>query len=211
MKRVSVAEGSLHISVRRLSINGRNGYFTLYKAFNHRTKTIFLMRQSHVLLLIIIILFAGCTGITPGSDSSTEETDPEACDEVAMGPTPEKPSDLTQQSAIEYVEAHANASVWNQLANGSQSVSIKSVFTSVLNRTESGYVIHVTTDYGYQLCDGAHGDDVDNRDYFINDSLIAVRLSSNRTYFTSAEKHRLISATEVLQNGTVITSKNTTG
>jgi hypothetical protein len=178
-------------------------------------------RRVLLICTVVCVVLAGCTGSgglgtdtpntpTDGPSSEGNGNGGDECREVESRETPDFPTNVTRQTVIEYAEAHAHASLWNQLADGSQSVSIKSVFGFVLNQTESGYVIHVTTDHGYQLCEGVHGDNVDNRDYFINDSVIAMRQSSNRTYFTSADDHRSISAMDMLQNGTVIATKNTT-
>jgi len=166
-------------------------------------------RRVLLICTVVCVVLAGCTG-SGGLGTDTPNTPTDECREVESRETPDFPTNVTRQTVIEYAEAHAHASLWNQFADGSQSVTIKSGVEFVLNQTESGYVTHVTTDYGYHLCEGDHGDNVDNREYFINDSVIAIRQSSNRTYFRSADDHRSISATDVLQNGTVIATKNTT-
>jgi hypothetical protein len=143
-----------------------------------------MMRPLALVVVIVGVLLAGCTGggtapgtaMNPPPTETATETTPERdpCTERDSRTLPEFPTTLTNESVVEFTERYVNASAWNEVHAGDR-LRHASVSTELLllNRTDAGYVVHVTVFAHVTTCEGAQGVNSFGWDYFINESLIA--------------------------------------
>jgi hypothetical protein len=174
-------------------------------------------------LLVVVagcVVLAGCTAGVPGTDDGpTDDPDTDTptpsvdCEELDPRDAPERPSNLTRDSAVAFLESHAAATRWNEQYAGEEWVRVDVEASGfVVNRTDSGYVVHVGTRASGLTCDGAYMDPPQygpGSDYFINGSLLAV--NDTGVGVRNASVHQPVSAAEVLRNGTTIERWNETG
>jgi hypothetical protein len=150
------------------------------------------------------------TRIDDGQNTASPER---PCREQGTLETPTPPANLTNASAVSVAEAHARATTWNEDIAGkefrNQNVDADGF---VINRTESGYIVHVGVRTSWLTCDGVVADPSQygqGHDYFVNESLLAV--NERGPGVGSADEHRPVSVSEVLRNGTVVERWNLSG
>ena len=156
----------------------------------HRTNG---MRSRLALLgLALLLVLAGCTGGTPVGDSPAETTietptttatetltpivtiSPTGDSPLTPKPLPDRPENLTRDSAVEFAKSYEQAYKWNQeLTNNTFNMTISPVRSNVLNTTETGYVVHLEVGFSQTLkSDGDQmvGSGFYTANYFINET-----------------------------------------
>lgn len=197
-----------------------------------------MVQTLRLLVIALTVVLAGCAGVggvgtespeaaltdtaTPIPTTNTSDQPPHSalnrtptdaleCDPLQSRSLPDRPSNLTQESVIQFTEQYAQASVWNEHFAG-EHIQNAGVSTDgfLITQTESGYVIHVTVEFFSEGCnDSYHADSpLYGYDYFLNESLIAVNTNTMGEFFTSPADHRHVPTREILQNGTVKTRWN---
>jgi hypothetical protein len=146
------------------------------------------MRRAPLVIVAVgCAVLAGCTGGIPGTvtdDTPTADSDTETpmrsegCEQLDPRDTPVPPTNLTSESVVPFLESYAAATHWNERFAGEEYVRVD-VETNgfVVNRTDTGYVVHVGTRVSLLTCDGVFGDPAlygPGSDYFINGSMLAV-------------------------------------
>lgn len=177
------------------------------------------------ILTVVCVFLAGCAGIgvsgtgtqsTPTDDPATDapaQTYSEDCRELVPQGMPERPANLTRQSAVSFAEAYTNFSYWNAELAG-QRVRRVDVDTNgfVVTRTDTGYIIHVGRRVSRVGCDGTVADPSlygAGYDYFINESVFAVNYTGRGV--RNVTVHPPTTADEILRNGTTVERRNRTG
>lgn len=136
-----------------------------------------------VVVVVVALLLAGCASIAPdGGEPDSECPTPTAYDQQ---PLPERPATVTEETAAEFAAAHANATAWNENAGRAEMALSTNADGDVVNRTETGFVVHVSGGFTYRTCTGgqtAVADGFLRTNYFVNETLV-VRLDApeNRT------------------------------
>ncbi len=121
---------------------------------------------------------AGHASPTPAKTPPQENSCPPA-ENLSVRALPQQPSTLTNETAVAFASAYEEAIVWNDhLDNQTLSMGVSVSKATVVDRTASGYVVHVEGGLGFEKClDGGHvaGDGFINANYFVNGTT-AVRL-----------------------------------
>lgn len=143
-------------------------------------------RHSVLIALSLALLLTGCTASVPPSETATDGTatttssancpPPENYSERAL---PAPPLTLTRASVTAFVAEYEENLTWNRMVEDDYiALGVHASRTSVVNETETGYVVHVEGTLGFDRClDGSHvgGDGVFSANYFINGTTL-VRL-----------------------------------
>ena len=136
-------------------------------------------RAPTALLLALCVLFAGCasSGVGSGPTGTTTEGCPPPTN-FSTRPLPEKPETLTNETAVAFAVEYEEATTWNDVRKSAEIDLSVDARGSVVNRTETGYVVHVTGGFSTYSChDGARavGDGFISANYFVNNTTV-VRL-----------------------------------
>jgi len=150
-------------------------------------------RRSLSIALVACVLLAGCTATGPStapteSTSVTSATPPEttatACppdEDLAREPLPDAPENVTRESVRSFATAYEEATVWNrERADSTLSLGVDVSEATVVNRTETGYVVHLAGGFGVEAClDGSlvAGEGIVQTNYFVNETTV-IRLES---------------------------------
>jgi hypothetical protein len=150
-------------------------------------------RRSLSLVLVACVLLAGCTATGPStapteSTSATSATPTEttaaACppgEDLAREPLPDAPENVTRESVRSFATAYEEATVWNrERADSTLSLGVHVSEATVVNRTETGYVVHLAGGFGFEDClDGSHvaGEGIVRANYFVNETTV-IRLGN---------------------------------
>jgi hypothetical protein len=156
--------------------------------------------RSLSLALVACVLFAGCltTGSPAGPTETKTTTDhppsttpigttSEACpsaENVTRKPLPDAPENVTRKSVRSFAAAYEEATVWNrQVGYSTVSIGAHVSEATVVNRTETGYVVHLEGGFSFQDCRGGQrvaGDGIVRTNYFVNETT-AIRLEGPET------------------------------
>lgn len=137
-------------------------------------------RRALPLAVAFCLLLAGCSAGGPTETGSpTTDVDPTQPDcetnDYEQRDRPERPANVTEESAIAFAEAYENATVWNDAAPDADNSLYVNADGSVLNRTDTGFVVQVTGGGTYTTC---HGEDQAVADmylyanYFVNETTV---------------------------------------
>ena len=133
------------------------------------------------------LVLAGCstgvptTNTTPTLGETTASTETtQSCPEVDFDqrPLPDVPENVTAETAVEFAAAYEKASFWNENADKADNSLRVSARASVVNETDTGFVVHVSGDGGYVACHHsgrAIADAWFRVNYFVNETTV-VRL-----------------------------------
>lgn len=132
--------------------------------------------------VLACVLLAGCAGVVP---SGTETTTCPPATDYESKPLPEKPTAFTADSVAEFAEAYEETMAWNDAVEQAETSLSSNGSAEVVNRTETGYVVHVTGGASYRTCTNgatAVADNFFDANYFVNETTV-VRLETpeNRT------------------------------
>jgi len=149
-------------------------------------------RRSLSVALVACVLLAGCaatgpstaptesTSVTSATPTDTTSTCPPD-EDLARRPLPDAPGNVTRESVRSFVTAYEEATVWNrELKNPKISLGVHVSEATVVNRTETGYVVHLAGGFGFEDClGGSHvaGEGIVRTNYFVNETTV-VRLES---------------------------------
>lgn len=139
------------------------------------------MRRALIaLLLAVCVLLAGCAS---SGGTATESCPPPK--NFSEKPLPEKPTTLTNETAVEFAVAYENATTWNENLDGQKTDLNVGASGEVLNRTETGYLVHVSGGFSTYSCSmgqTAVGDGFVSANYFVNNStVLRLEYPENRT------------------------------
>ncbi|WP_158059041.1 hypothetical protein [Halorussus halophilus] len=146
------------------------------------------MRRTRIdlLLLALCVLLSGCA--SSGVGTSPRETTTDGCPPTkhfSKKSLPEKPAELTNETAVEFAVAYENATTWNEERKNAETELNVNAQGSLVNRTKTGYVVHVSGGISTYSChDGqvAVGDGFVRANYFVNDStVVKLEHPENRT------------------------------
>ncbi|WP_327050754.1 hypothetical protein [Halomicrococcus gelatinilyticus] len=144
------------------------------------------------LVLVACVLLAGCTATSPStaptettsvtSATPTETTSTCPPDEdLARRPLPDAPENVTRESVRSFAAAYEEASVWNrERADSTLSLGVHVSEATVVNRTGTGYVVHLEGGFSFEECldgSGVAGEGIVRTNYFVNETTV-VRLES---------------------------------
>jgi len=173
------------------------------------------MSQAPLLVVAVgCVVLAGCTGGVPGTvtDSTatagpdTETSTRGECEELEPRDAPTPPTNLASESVVSFLESYAAATHWNEQFAGDEYLRVDIETNGfVVNRTDTGYIVHVGTRVSMLTCDGAYGDPAlygPGSDYFINGSMLAV--NDTGVGVRNASVHPPVSVEEIRQHGTTI-------
>lgn len=165
--------------------------------------TLVMRRHLIVIALSLALLLAGCTASVSPSGTTTDGTvtttssancpPPGNFSERAL---PAPPSTLTRASVTAFVAEYEENLTWNRMVEDDYiSLGVHASRPSVVNETETGYIVHVEGTLGFERCiDGGHvaGDGVFSANYFVNGTTL-VRLDDPEN-----------NTTDPRNNGTVV-------
>lgn len=145
-------------------------------------------RSSAAVAIAVVLLLAGCTGFPPTDSSPTDGESASECPTATayeQKPLPDRPATITEETAVEFAAAHANATAWNEAVGRARTALSTNVDGEAVNRTETGFVVHVSGGVTYRTCtrgQTAVADGFLRANYFVNETLV-VRLDApeNRT------------------------------
>lgn len=141
------------------------------------------------MMLVACLLVAGCsaggpaaTPTDPTATPATTEADTPSMAEPCPTPEPltvrslpERPGELTADTARSFVADYEEATVWNDQFHRHHTLVVTVDETTVLNRTADGYVVRVMGDVAVTDCRDERlvaGDGVIRTSYFLNDSVV---------------------------------------
>ncbi|MFC3477478.1 hypothetical protein [Halobacterium litoreum] len=142
------------------------------------------------------LLLAGCSAAAPSTDQPTTPTDTttqEPCRTIDYEPKPlpDPPANLTAERAASFTAAYENATVWNENAPEADHALRVSTEASVVNRTDTGFVVHVSGGGSYAACHGeaeAVADMFLHTNYFVNETTV-VRLTHPENKTDDPRRH----------------------
>lgn len=146
-------------------------------------------RRALPLAVVVCLLLAGCsaggptetgsptTDVDPTTTAASTQPDCESID-YEQRELPDRPDNVTEESAVAFAEAYENATVWNEHAADADNSLYVNTRAEIVNRTDTGFVVYVTGGGTYTTCHGeaqAVADMYLHANYFVNETT-AVRL-----------------------------------
>jgi len=127
-----------------------------------------------VVAVATLVVLAGCASVTPDSGEPDGECPTPTAYE--QKPLPDRPATVTEETAAEFAAAHANATAWNENTGRAETALSTNTNGEVVNRTETGFVVHVSGGVTYRTCtrgQTAVADGGLRANYFVNETLVA--------------------------------------
>jgi len=149
-------------------------------------------RRSLSIALVACVLLAGCAATGPSTaapestsvSSATPTETPSTCppdETLARKPLPDAPENVTRERVRSFATAYEEATVWNrERADSTLSLGVHVSEATVVNRAETGYVVHLEGGFSFEECldgSGVAGEGIVRANYFVNETTV-VRLES---------------------------------
>ena len=137
------------------------------------------------LAVVACLVLAGCVTNVPTAAPTTTPSETTGSTETTLAcqetdydqrPLPDVPENVTAETAVEFAAAYENVTFWNENADKADNSLRVDTRASVVNETETGFVVHVSGGGSYVACidsGEAVSDEWFRTNYFVNETMTA--------------------------------------